>query len=270
MDSEVIVYSLLVLLVIALVYIIVLRQKVNNVVKREIQKTSERRASFVSIISHQLRTPLSIIKGYLEGLVTGDVGKLEPKQNEYLTEALNVNRQIIDMVNDYLEIANSDSDTLKVSIEPMQLEELVEEAVKKFATLARASNCIIEFIRPKQLLPKVSADIIKVRQVVDNIISNSIKYGSGENKATIELVQDRDKIQFSCQDKGVGIPEDQKAELFSKFFRANNILHKDVKGSGLGLYVAKVIIETLGGKIWIESEEGQGTKVSFTLPIINK
>jgi len=258
----------LILLVGAVIYIYVLRQKVRKIVRNEIKRTEERRASFVSIISHQLRTPLSITKGYLEGLVTGDKGELKPGQREYLSEALKVNKEIIDLVNDYLEIVNLDSDTLKISPQPLQLEELIEDEIKKFTQLASASNCELEFIKPKQPLPKVKADLIKVRQVIVNIISNAIKYSSGENRATIELKKEANMVVFSCQDRGVGIPEEQQEELFTKFFRAKNILHKDVKGSGLGLYLAKIIIESLGGNVWIESKEGKGTKVSFSLPII--
>ena len=250
-------------------YIFQLRKAVKTIRKEEISKTEERRSSFISIISHQLRTPLSIIKGYLEGLLTGDQGELKAGQKEYLTDALKVNKETIDLVNDYLAAVRLDSEAMKVNPKPLDLTNLVEEEVKKLHSLAMAANCDLEFIKPDQDLPKVLADPIKIRQVIENILTNAIKYTAGHGQAIIKLTKEDNNIIFSCQDKGLGIPQDQQAEVFTKFFRAKNVLDKDTQGSGLGLYVAKIIIEALGGKTWIESKEGQGTKVSFSLPIIS-
>lgn len=254
----------IIIIVVELFYSLRLQKRVREIEKEEIKKMEERRSGFISIISHQLRTPLSIIKGYLEALSTGDLGQLSHDQEEYVAGALAINRDTIDLVNDYLKAVRLDTEMIEVHPAAVDLVAVVREEVKRLATLARASNCELVFHEPASF-PKVKADSIKIKQVVENILTNAIKYSSGHGRAVIELKQQGNMAIFSCQDNGLGIPRGQQAELFTKFFRAQNILKKDTKGSGLGLYLNKKIIEALGGRIWIESEEGQGTTVYFQL-----
>jgi two-component system, OmpR family, sensor histidine kinase VicK len=269
-------YYMVVLFIIFLVvaiaefsYIILLLKKQKDIESVEIRRMEERRSSFISIISHQLRTPLSIIKGYLEALSTGDLGTLSDGQKEYVNGALDINRDTIDLVNDYLKAVRLDTEMVQVAPVPIDLALVIREEIKRLDNLARASNCQLSFQEPGAL-PKVKADAIKIKQVVENILTNAIKYSSGRGQAVVTLTRKDQAVQFSCQDNGLGIPRDQQAELFTKFFRAQNILKKDTKGSGLGLYLNKKIIEALGGTIWVESEEGRGTTVYFTLPIFIK
>jgi two-component system, OmpR family, sensor histidine kinase VicK len=249
-----------------LFYIFSQKRHLQVMQQNEIQKMEERRSGFISIISHQLRTPLSIIKGYLEALSTGDLGTLKGGQKEYIDGALAINRDTIDLVNDYLNAVRLDTEIVDVHPEAVDLSLITSEEVTRLSTLARASNCELIF-KPVSHCPKVKADLIKIKQVVENVLTNAIKYSSGRGQAVISLTVQEGMVQFSCRDNGLGIPRDQQAELFTKFFRAQNIIKKDTKGSGLGLYLNKKIVEALGGRIWIESEEGQGTTVSFTLPI---
>jgi two-component system, OmpR family, sensor histidine kinase VicK len=249
-----------------LFYIIFQHKRMQEIQQDEIKKMEERRSGFISIISHQLRTPLSIIKGYLEALATGDLGRLKDDQKEYVDGALEINRDTIDLVNDYLKAVRLDTELIDVHPEAVDMTAIVSEEIKHLSSLARASNCELVFHQPAAL-PRAKADLIKIKQVVENVLTNAIKYSSGQGTATVTLQQQDNEILLSCRDNGLGIPRDQQAELFTKFFRAQNILKKDTKGSGLGLYLNKKIVEALGGKIWIESEEGQGTTVYFTLPI---
>jgi len=263
MTSIVIILSIF--LVGAIYYIFILRKKISKVEELERGKMEGRRSSFVSIISHQLRTPLSVIKGFLEALVTGDQGQLNDGQKDYVSEALKINLDTVKLVNDYLSVVQLDSDNIPVKPESVDLVSLAKESVKKLQLLAKANNCDLQFEEPHDKIPNVLADPIKVQQVIENIVANSIKYISGHGHTTVSLKQEGNFIVFKCEDTGVGIPEDQQADLFTKFFRAKNVINKDTKGSGLGLYLAKVIVESLGGKIWVESVEGQGTKVFFNL-----
>lgn len=244
----------------------ILIQKLRTVRRDAIRTMEERRSGFISIISHQLRTPLSIIKGYLEGLLTGDQGAVNDGQKEYLQDALKVNRETVELVNDYLNVIKFDSEEIRLNVTEADLSELVAAEVAKFDSLARASNCILEFQPPRKQLPKVSIDVIKLKQVIENILTNAIKYSGGKGRAIISL-EDREKeVIFSCKDNGVGIPADEQEAIFTKFFRARNILRKDATGSGLGLYLARVMVTAHGGKIWFESEENKGTTVFFTIP----
>ncbi|MFZ6035547.1 MAG: sensor histidine kinase [Patescibacteria group bacterium] len=233
----------------------------------ERQKTEDRRSSFISIISHQLRTPLSVIKGYLEGVLTGDQGELNDGQKEYLQEALEINRDTIKLVNDYLEVVRLDVDKITVHREDFDLTALIQAEISKLTPLARASNCELIFTPPAQPLPSVFADRIKIRQVIENIFTNAIKYSGGKGRTVVTLAQQENMIAFSAADNGVGVPADQLEEVFTKFTRGKNVIHKDTTGSGIGLFLAKMIVQAHGGEIWLESTEGKGTTVHFTLPI---
>lgn len=261
---------LLIIVVCLIVYIFLMRKKIYSLKKDEIKKMEDRRSGFISIISHQLRTPLSVVKGYLESLAEGDLGKLEPTQQEYVDDALKINRETIKMANDYLDAARLDAEAIEVSPEEVDMLEIVQGAVEKLKILAKAYNCDLILNPPNEKIYPVNADKIKIKQVVENIVANALKYTSGKGSATISLEDDKDFVTFVCEDTGIGIPADQIDDLFTKFFRAKNVIHKDTKGSGLGLFFAKSIIEALKGKIWVESEENKGTKVLFKLPKYKK
>jgi len=261
-----IVVVLLILLVGAVFYTIQLRRRILLMERDEIKKMEQRRSDFISIVSHQLRTPLSIIKGYLEAVTGGDQGSLNDGQEEYLNDALRINKDTIKLVNDYLDAVQLDFGNIPVKPEATDLAAMAKEVVARLRILAKAYNCELKFLEPAGQLPLVTADPIKIKQVIENIIANAIKYTSGRGSAKVSLKTEGNNVIFKCKDTGVGIPAEQQAELFTRFFRAQNILHKDTKGSGLGLFFAKMIIESLGGKIWAQSVEGKGTTVSFRLP----
>ncbi len=259
---------LLVLIIAGLIFYILKLKKSSAVyTDEEKKKMEDRRSSFISIISHQLRTPLSVIKGYLEALSTGDQGKLTAGQQEYLEEALKINVDTIKLVNDYLSVVQLDSDNIPVKPEAVAIDRMVRELIGNMKVLAKAYNCNLQFDEPTERLPEVYADPIKIRQVLENIIANAIKYTSGRGAARVALEQQGDFVQLTCRDSGVGIPVDQQGDLFTKFFRARNVINKDTKGSGLGLYIAKVIVKSLGGSIWLESREGSGTTVFIKLKV---
>lgn len=265
-----IIVILFIILVAAIYYIISLRDQLKKVEKNELKKLEEKRSSFISIISHQLRTPLSVVKGYLEALSTGDQGELNEGQQDYLNDALKINKESIKLVNDYLEAIRLDTKELMVKPEEIDLVQLTKTINERLLILAKAYNCRIELLEPEKELSHVKADRIKIQQVIENIIANAIKYSDGKGEIKINIKQDDKFVIFECRDRGIGIPADQMSEIFTKFFRAKNIIQKDTQGSGLGLYLAKEIIETLGGKIWVESVENKGTTVSFKLPVYNK
>ncbi|MBU0597368.1 HAMP domain-containing histidine kinase [Patescibacteria group bacterium] len=262
----IIIILLFLALIAALAYLLSLRKRLATICKDEIEKTENRRSAFISIISHQLRTPLSIIKGYLESLLTGDLGKTSPGQKEYLTEAYDINIDSIKMVNDYLNVVRLDSENMAVDLKPVDFVQLVENTIRRLTPLAKASNCELIFEKPAKMIPPVKLDIIKIKQVIENALTNAIKYIGGKGSATVHVIDKGETIEFSCRDTGVGIPEDQQDEVFTKFFRAKNVINKNTKGSGLGLFLSKIIIDAHKGKIWIESEEGKGTTVRFEIP----
>ena len=235
-------------------------------IPKAVKVKEEKRVGFVSIISHQLKTPLSIVKGYLEGLLTGDQGKINPGQKEYLKEALEINKETINLVNDYLKYCQLTTGNIEVNPKWTSLENVVDDVVKQMTPLAKSSNCEIDYKKPKGKLPKVYVDLIKIKQVIQNILTNAIRYIKRTGKIIVRIKREKNDIIFSCQDNGVGIPKSEQKEIFTRFFRGKNVISLDSRGSGLGLYLARLVIESSGGKIWFNSKEGKGTTFYFSLP----
>jgi len=247
--------------------------------RRRIEKM---KTEFVSVASHQLRTPLSAVKGYIEALLEGDRGKINDEQKEYLQDAYASNKRMIKLVNDLLDVSRIEAGKVKVEPKNISLISLTKELINELCHFSEAHNCRV-FIESDKDLPKVHVDPTRIRQVILNLLTNAIKYSQGQGKVVINFsVMDADKIIIPSElakglsgkqilvkiiDDGIGIPQDQKNQVFSKFFRADNAIPVSTEGSGLGLYITKAIVDSSGGRIWYDSKEGHGTTFYFTLPI---
>lgn len=224
-------------------------------------------AEVVSIVAHQLKNPLSVLKGYLEVLLSEDFGKINEKQKEYLSDALENIGRMTRIVNYLLDVSRIEEGRYELKFEKTSLEKITQEVIKDFSSWAEASNCEITLKTPKKL-PKVLVDPLKIRQVIENLISNAIKFkGPGRGKIEITLEQKGNQFLFSCKDNGVGIPKGDFKKVFTKFYRSEQAMELDPGGTGLGLYINKAIIELSGGKIWFEKNKDFGMTFYFTLPI---
>ena len=225
------------------------------------------KSEFVSVASHQLRTPLSAIKWFLEMLIAGDAGAINENQKEFLDRAYESNERMIKLVNDLLNVSRMESGKIKFEPKPTQLGDIFQSVITELTPLTRARNISIQSAFADAKLPEVFVDPDKMRQVIMNLVSNAIKYTSGRGK--IELFYERhpNELVFNIKDNGIGIPKDQQYKVFNKFFRADNVMKVQTEGSGLGLYIAKVMIESSGGRMWFSSQENKGTTFSFSLPI---
>lgn len=219
-----------------------------------------------SVVSHQLKTPLSVTKGYLEELLSGDLGPLNSEQKEYLEDALKNTKRMIILVKDFLDVSRIEQGRLEFKIQLTDLKVLVEKAIEEFALLAKAKNCVVNF-KTSGEIPLLQTDSTKIKEVIDNLISNAISYNKMKGEVDLILKRSRNYVIFCCSDTGIGISEEQKKKIFSKFYRAEEALSQSPGGSGLGLFIAKAIIEKSGGKIWFESKVDKGTKFCFSLPI---
>lgn len=228
-----------------------------------------RLAEFVSIASHQLRTPLTSMKLFIEMLVKGDVGDMNAKQREYMDNIQKSTSRMINLVNDLLSASRVESGTLSINPELVQLESFIQGMLDELRIYVSYKHCNIGFEKPETPLPKVSIDVNLMRQVLNNIFSNAIKYSSEDRcEILIGIEQIRDEyVLISIADKGIGIPKDLQPRMFEKFFRADNALKTDVEGTGLGLYVVKMILNIFGGTIWFESQEDVGTTFYITIPL---
>ena len=230
------------------------------------KSTEYKLAEVISIVSHQLKTPLAVIKGYLEVLISEDLGKINPKQKEYLKNALENTQRMIGLVKDLLDVSQIEENKLEFKTRPSSLEEIIKETAKEFSYLSRAKNCTLSF-KVLGEIPLLDIDPLKIKQVVTNIISNAIEYNKRRGSVEITLKRKGNNVLFSCKDTGVGVPRSDRKKVFTKFYRSETAIGLTPSGLGLGLFISKAIIEKSGGRIWFESEEGKGSTFCFTLPL---
>ena len=223
-------------------------------------------SDFVSLASHQLRTPLSAIKWNTEILLSQRQGKLSAKQIQYLREIYRSNERAINLVNDLLDVSRIQEGKIHLDFRPARVEEIVEEVIEYFYGLIKASQVSINFEIVNGPLPKVETDREKVKRVIMNLLSNSIKYTPAEGKVKITVAKNRGHLKISVSDSGVGIPKADQKKIFKRFFRSTNVIKLAPDGTGLGLFIAKSLVEAMGGKIWFDSEQNKGTTFYFTLP----
>lgn len=249
--------------VVAVIFII------GNSVIHEVEqmaKLNKMKTEFVSIASHQLRTPLSAISWETELLLAKHSIGLNVKQKSGLENIALLSARMKRLVNDLLDVSRIDQDRLILKKEKINLTEIVSEVIRLLLSLAESKQITIIFDKNTRL-PVVLGDPEKIKLAVENLISNAVKYTPERGKIEIKLFEGENRIAFSVSDNGVGIPDGQQKMVFSKFFRSDNVIKYQTEGTGLGLYIAKNIIEQTGGKIWFQSKEHIGTTFNFSIPI---
>lgn len=235
----------------------------------QLSAANRMKTEFVSIASHQLRTPLSIIKWYVEFLCKKEEqAKFDQKEKKYIQTIGDANQRMIRLVNDLLDISRVESGKIVIRPQPLNLVEMISNIIAEYRPLVEKQGIRINF-KSDQAVPLVEADPKRISMAIDNLISNAVKYTQDDQKSQISLELSREgkKVLFTIADNGVGIPERDKKKIFKKFFRADNIMKLQTSGTGLGLFIAKAIIESHQGKIWFVSQEGAGTTFYFNLPL---
>lgn len=239
--------------------------------KEKTTSTEERlKTDFITLSSHQLRTPLSAIKWFIEILLTQRNGKLNKKQVEYLLEIQRSNERAIALVGDLLQVSRISEGKLHLDLIQADLATLIEEVVDSSRLLMTNKNTTFHLEIINGPLPKILMDKTKIRRAAQNILMNAIKYTPKGGHVNVILKKNSRDVVCSITDNGIGIPADQQNKVFERFYRATNASRMDPEGTGLGLYITKSLIEAHKGKIWFESEEGKGTTVYFSLPFGKK
>jgi len=224
------------------------------------------KSEFVSIVSHQLRSPLSNLRWVLELLMSGRVNSISEKQVEYFKILKENSNRMMELIKDLLIVSRIETAKLPIKKIEFSLEDLVEDLIKEFTPFAQASNAKIKF-EPQIDLPKIFADPSQIRLVIENFLDNAIRYIKEKGLVEIKIEKRNQNLYFEIKDNGVGIPKEDQKYIFQKFFRSENVLKYQTQGSGLGLYISKSIIEKSAGKIGFSSQEGVGSTFWFTLPI---
>jgi signal transduction histidine kinase len=249
-----------------------LQQRIDEATKElrtsnaQLQRLDEAKDEFISMASHQLRTPLTSIKGYISMLVEGDVGKVTPEQKHLLDEAFISSERMVRLIGDFLNVSRLQTGKFIIEKQPLDLAKVVAQEIESLGPNAAARNLKFTYKQPKTF-PELNLDESKIRQVIMNFADNAIYYSKEKSKITIELKADATHAEFTVKDTGIGVPDKEKEQLFNKFFRATNARKQRPDGTGVGLFLAKKVIDAHDGQIIFESKEGKGSTFGFRLPI---
>jgi len=232
---------------------------------KKIKEVDQMKDEFISIASHELRAPLTAIKGYLFLILEETYGKIT---NEEIKKGLNKTvvsvKRLEALVEDLLNVSRIEQKRLEVKNENIEIEPIIEEIVDQLKISADEKNLLLEYAKPKEKLPIVSADPERLKQALINLIGNSIKY-TEKGSVKITTKAEGDKLEIKIADTGIGMSAEEQKHLFEKFYRAQNEKTKKIIGTGLGLWITKQIIELMNGKIYLESMKGVGTQVTVKL-----
>lgn len=249
-----------------------LQQRINDATKelrasnRQLQQLDEAKDEFVSMASHQLRTPLTSVKGYIDMVLQGDAGKITPMQRQLLSEAFASSERMVHLINDFLNVSRLQTGKFMLDRRPIDLAKVIGQEVDSLRTTASARNLTLEY-RPSSRLPILYLDEDKLRQVVMNFLDNAIYYSREHSTIKVYLKSEDGDVMLEVRDTGIGVPKAEQAHLFTKFFRATNARKQRPDGTGVGLYLAKRVVTDHGGSIVFSSTEGEGSVFGFRLPI---
>ena len=232
----------------------------------KLKQLDETKDEFLSMASHQLRTPLTSVKGFISMVLDGDVGPITEQQKKVLEQAFESSQRMVFLIGDFLNVSRIQSGKFVIDKSSFDIVKLVQEEISQLDDSARARG--LEFVyHPPAHMPEVVADKDKLRQVMMNFMDNALYYSPNGGKVTLRLYKDASGIVFKVTDTGIGVPKAEQEKLFTKFFRAKNAQQQRPDGTGIGLYMAKKVIVGHGGSLIFESVEGKGSTFGFRLPL---
>jgi signal transduction histidine kinase len=220
---------------------------------------------FLSMISHELRTPLSIIKEGVDGILDQLVGPVTPEQQKYLTTVKNNIDRLARIVNQTLDISRIEAGKLIARPAALDLREIVNEAVERFGGKAKEKEIELGALLINRPITAY-ADPDMLRQVLDNLLGNALKFTGNGGRISVDAAKKGKEIAVSVVDNGMGMTKEDQSRIFKRFVQLVRIPGAGEKGTGLGLVIVKSLVEAQGGRIWVESEPGKGSKFTFTIP----
>jgi signal transduction histidine kinase len=228
----------------------------------KLRALDEAKDDFVSMASHQLRTPLTSVKGYVSMVLEGDAGEINDMQRQLLTQSFFSSQRMVYLIADLLNVSRLKTGKFTIDRTPINLVDVVEQEMAQLNATALSRNLKLSYLKP-DTFPLVMLDETKTRQIIMNFVDNAIYYTPSGGNITLKLIDKPTTIEFRVEDDGIGVPKTEQAHLFTKFYRAGNARKARPDGTGLGLFMAKKVIIAQGGTLLFESNEGKGSTFGF-------
>ncbi|HEY1835536.1 MAG TPA: HAMP domain-containing sensor histidine kinase [Candidatus Saccharimonadales bacterium] len=241
---------------------ILLRLRKTNEKLRLLDETKD---DFISMASHQLRTPLTAVKGYISLVLDGDAGEVKPQQRKLLTQAFTSSQRMVYLIADLLNVSRLKTGKFLIEPTPVNLADIVQDEVDQLIETAKGRQLALTYRKPAHF-PVLELDETKIRQVVMNFIDNAIYYTPPGGSIDVSLIETEKSIELRVVDDGIGVPKAERYHLFTKFYRAKNAQKARPDGTGLGLFMAQKVVVAQGGAIIFNSQENKGSTFGFTFP----
>jgi signal transduction histidine kinase len=227
------------------------------------READEIKSTFISVISHELKTPVALIKGYADTLLREDARWDPETTRESLTVVIEEADRLNQLIDDLLDASRLQAGGLQLEMEPVALDQLAQRVANRFGTQTQAHEIDVRF--PDDF-PVVTGDPGRLEQVLNNLVSNAIKYSAEGGRIELSGRASPNEIVVTVSDEGAGIPPEEQPRVFERFFRGTRERSQHTPGAGLGLYLAKAVVEAHDGRMWVESTPGEGSAFSFTIP----
>jgi signal transduction histidine kinase len=230
----------------------------------KLRALDEAKDDFISMASHQLRTPLTSVKGYISMVMEGDAGEISKQQKDMLGQAFLSSQRMVYLIADLLNVSRLRTGKFVIESAPVNLARIVAEELDQLAETAKSRSLTLTYVEPKDF-PELMLDETKTRQVIMNFVDNAIYYTPAGGEIKVEVIEKDSTVELRVRDNGIGVPKSEQPHLFTKFYRAGNARQARPDGTGLGLFMAKKVIIGQGGAIIFESTEGKGSTFGFML-----
>jgi len=231
----------------------------------DLRRLERVRRDFVANVSHEFKTPLTAIQGFAETLLAGAMD--DPRNRiRFLQIILEHSRRLARLTDDLLELSKMDADRLDLELDRLSVSQFVQSCLETAQRPATEKNLRVS-ANLKGSFPDIAADRRRLAEVLQNLLDNAIQYTPSGGQIVVSASSDGDQVTFTVSDTGIGIPRTDQPRIFERFYRVDVARSREVGGTGLGLSIAKHLVEAHGGRIWVESEVGQGSKFHFTVPV---
>jgi len=230
---------------------------------KRLKELDETKDDFISMASHQLRTPLTSVKGYLSLVLEGDAGTIKPAQRQLLNQAFTSSQRMVYLISDLLNVSRLKTGKFIIDPSAINLADVITDEVEQLKETASSRDIELSYAKPKHF-PTLMFDETKIRQVIMNFMDNAIYYTRPKGHIRVKLIDKPTTIELRVVDNGIGVPRAEQPHLFTKFYRAGNARKARPDGTGLGLFMAKKVIAAQGGALIFESHEGKGSTFGFS------